>query len=207
MLQLLPALSLALTPTVLPHEVQPVVAAGNQFGLDRYGQLKTAEGNLFFSPYSVHKSLMMAGAGARTDTATEMAAVLHMPLDGEAAHRSYAEMRRHLNAGRGKGVQIHLAAALWGQKSYGFQPSFLKLLHNCYDAGLGEVNFDVPEQARSTINGWVEKQTAGKIRDLFGPSAFNPNTRLVLTSAIYFKADWASPFQKDSTRTEPFHVS
>src|SRR5207244_2942928 len=120
---------------------------------------------------------------------------------------AYAEMRRYLNAGRGKGVQIRLAAALWGQKGYGFQRQFLKLLNDCYQAGLGEVDFAASEQTRATINGWVEKQTAGKIPDLFGPGAFDAYTRLVLTSAIYFKGDWASPFQKNSISQEPFHVS
>src|SRR5438094_7970066 len=99
MLHILPALSLALFPGVLPRDAQPVVTASNQFALDLYGQLRTTDGNLFFSPYSVHKTLAMAGAGARSDTATEMSAVLHMPLDREAAHRAYAEMRHYLNAG------------------------------------------------------------------------------------------------------------
>src|SRR5437868_1242272 len=117
MLHLLPTLALALLPGVLPRDAQPVVAAGNQFALD-----------------------------------------------------------------------------LWGQKGYAFQRPFLKLLHDCYEAGLGEVDFAASEQARATINGWVEKQTAGKIPDLFGPGVFNSYTRLVLTSAIHFKGDWVSPF-------------
>ena len=31
-------------------------------------------------------------------------------------------------------------------------------------------------------------------------------TRLVLTNAIYFKADWLSPFAKEATRPDDFTV-
>jgi serpin B len=34
-----------------------------------------------------------------------------------------------------------------------------------------------------------------------------PDTRLVLTNAIYFKGDWAATFKKELTKEEPFHVT
>ena len=32
-------------------------------------------------------------------------------------------------------------------------------------------------------------------------------TRLVLVNAVYFKGDWAKPFNKEHTFQRPFHVS
>src|SRR5256885_744125 len=60
--------------------------------------------------------------------------------------------------------------------------------------------------ARIAINQWVEKQTADKIKDLIKQGDVTGQTRLVLTNAIYFKGSWATPFKKELTRDEPFHL-
>jgi serpin B len=206
MLILVSALGLAL-PFVAgtPPEVQSVASANNRFALDLYARLRSPDGNLFFSPYSVHKTLTMAYAGARGDTAREMAAVLHFPSGQGDPHRAYREARKLLNQKAAqRGVQLALSANLWGQRGYRFEKSFLNLLQECYGAGLQEVDFTAPEAARQTINAWVGKQTNQKIRELFPEGALNLTTRLVLASAIYFKGDWAQPFKKSGTRDDTF---
>ncbi|HVS35535.1 MAG TPA: serpin family protein, partial [Gemmataceae bacterium] len=95
-----------------------------------------------------------------------------------------------------------------GQKRYAFKPDFLKTAKDDYGAGLNDVDYvGATEQARQTINAWVEKQTNDKIKDLIPPGVLDPNTRLVLTNAIYFKGDWASQFKKDATKNAPFHLT
>src|SRR5262249_3618679 len=75
-------------------------------------------------------------------------------------------------------------------------------------AGLQEVDFaGAREDARRTINTWVEKETHDKIKELLKKGVLTDNTRLVLTNAIYFKGDWPSQFKKDKARDEPFHVN
>jgi serpin B len=69
------------------------------------------------------------------------------------------------------------------------------------------VNFvKAAEQARQTINQWVERQTNGKIKDLISRGLLDSMTRLVLTNAIYFKGNWASQFKEDRTREGPFDL-
>jgi serpin B len=220
MLSLLPTLALTLpfTPAT-PPEVQAVLTANNQFALDLYRQLRTGEGNLFFSPYCIDKALCMVHAGARGDTAEEMARVLHFTLEPQHQHRAFREARQLLNApaerkpwgfrlGRGKAEgPFHLSANLWGQQGCSFEKSFLNLLRECYGAGLREVNFADGETARQTINGWAESETDHRIRDLFPPGVLNRTTRLVLASAIYFKGDWVHPFDRDQTRKAAFGSS
>jgi serpin B len=219
MLTLFPALGLCLplAAGTLP-DPPSVAAANNQFALDLYAQLRASSGNLFFSPYSISKTLAMAYAGARGETAAEMAAVLHLPSDQTRAHREFLTMRNQLNRNLGvhpavghpliikRGVELALSANLWGQRGYGFDKGFLDLLHESYGAGLQEVDFTAPEPARRAINAWAARQTRDRIPELFAPGVLNVSTRLVLASAIYFKGDWASPFEKDATRPQPFHV-
>ena len=57
-----------------------VAEPNNAFAVDLYAKLKDAEGNLFFSPLSISTALAMTYAGARGDTAAQMAEVLHFDL-------------------------------------------------------------------------------------------------------------------------------
>ena len=54
------------------------------------------------------------------------------------------------------------------------------------------------------INGWVEKKTRNKIKDLIDPSMFDQYTAFVLINAIYFKATWKYQFVKSKTGRKLF---
>jgi serpin B len=101
-----------------------------------------------------------------------------------------------------------LANALWGQKGYNFLPSFVQTIQTHYGAEARQLDFQqATEEARLTINTWVEKQTQDKIKELLQPGILDSETRLVLTNAIYFKGKWRDPFKTDRTRTEDFRIS
>jgi serpin B len=190
-----------------PGQPDPAVLDGqNAFALDLYARLRGEEGNLFFSPYSISTALGMTYAGARGDTAAEMAKTLHFPADAEKLHASNAALLGQLSGdGKDRGFQLNVANALWGQKGHPFLNPFLTLVRDRYRAGLSELDFaGNAEEARKTINTWVEKKTQDKIKDLLPEGSVDALTRLVLTNAIYFKGDWASPFNKQATREGRF---
>ena len=179
------------------------------FALDLYAQLKKQEGNLFFSPYSISTALAMTYAGARGNTATQMAEVMHFGLEPEVLHRAFGQLVDDLNKqGEEGGFELSVANALWGQKGYGFLKEFLDLTRDSYGAGLREVDFEgATEAARKTINAWVEKETKEKIKDLIPEGVLDKLTRLVLTNAVYFKADWVHQFEKHATRDRKFWIA
>jgi serpin B len=187
---------------------QPAVVEGNNaFAVELYGQLRNQSGNLFFSPESVSTALAMCYAGARGDTAAEMAKTLHFTLPPDRLHPAMGAVLGDLNAPH-DGYQLRVANALWAEKDYVFLDGFLKLTANDYAAGFNPVDFkSAPEAARLTINQWVEQKTDGKIKDLLQPGVLTPDTRLVLTNAIYFKGDWETPFDREFTEDEDFHLS
>jgi serine protease inhibitor len=198
----------AAPPDVPAADKATAVKDNNAFAFDLYGKLHDSDGNLFFSPESISTALAMTYAGARGQTAEEMAATLHFGLDPQRLHPALAVLLHDLHADREtKGYQLHTANALWGQKGTPFLPEFLNLVKDNYGAGLNEVDFrKATEKARQTINAWVEKQTNDKIKDLISEGLLRPDTLLVLTNAIYFKGDWASPFKKERTHDAPFQV-
>jgi serpin B len=184
-----------------------VVEGNNRFAFDLYGRLRHRPGNLFFSPHSLSTTLAMTYAGARGETAQQMAATLHFSLPPADLHPAFAALDRQLNDGKGRRYKLAVANALWGQEGEPFLPDFLRLLAENYGAGLRRVDFLSVAQARRTINSWVEEQTGGKIKDLLQPPVPGPDTSLVLTNAIYFKGDWTSPFPKGATKDEMFTVT
>ena len=198
-----------------PTDPAMIARAGNEFTVKLYPRLAGAEGNVFFSPSSIHTALAMTYAGARGRTAEQMAETLALPRDRtqtlwaqQRLHKAYGELLGRFKPGKAKGYQLHVANALWGQKGYPWLKTFLSLTADNYGAGLREVDFKTAaEQARLTINKWVEDNTNDKIRDLIAPGILKPLTRLVLTNAIYFKGDWASRFEPKATRDAPFKLS
>jgi serpin B len=184
-----------------------VVEGNNVFAVALYGRLRNQSGNLFFSPESISTALAMACAGARGDTASEMAKTLHFTLPPEKLHPVMGALLSDLNAAH-EGYQLSVANALWAQQGYTFLDDFLNLLKTNYGAGLNQVNFKgATEAARLTINQWVEQKTQDKIKDLLQPGALRSDTRMVLTNAIYFKGDWETQFDKAQTKDEDFHLS
>ncbi|MCY3017687.1 MAG: serpin family protein [Planctomycetota bacterium] len=184
--------------------------ANNSFAADLYARLAAQPGNLFFSPNSIETALAMTCAGARGETAAQMAKVLHLPAKDDALHKHFGAFLKELNADKGadgkpRSFQLSAANALWGQKGYAFLPEFLDLTKTCYGAGLSELDFRTnAEGARQTINAWVEKETKDKIKDLIAPGVLSSMTRLVLTNAVYFKGTWADQFQPAATKDQPF---
>ncbi len=184
-----------------------VVEGDNAFSIALYGQVHNQSGNLFFSPESISTALAMAYAGARGETASEMAKTLHFTLPPERLHPAMGAVLSALNATH-PGYQLSVANALWAQHGYTFLDDFLTLLKNDYGAGLMQVDFrGAAEAARVTINQWVEQKTQDKIKDLLQAGALRADTRLVLTNAIYFKGDWETPFDKTLTKDGDFYLT
>ena len=62
----------------------------------------------------------------------------------------------------------------------------------------------MPKLPATEINGWVEKQTKDRIKDLLAKGTLTADTSLVITSAVYFKGQWSKPFEESSTKNEDF---
>jgi serpin B len=200
-----------------------VIRGNNQFAFDLYARLRSKEGNLFFSPYSISTALGMTYCGARGQTESQMAGVLHFPViakpgtelsstlvpDRKQFASAFAEIIKDLNSrGEKGGYELRVANALWGQKGFEFLEEYLELIESNYDGKLNEVDFvRAAEAARRTINKWVEKKTNNKIKNLIQKGVLDPMTRLVLTNAIYFKGNWARQFKEDNTKEAPFTLA
>jgi len=194
-------------------DLTALVSGNNAFAFDLYQALRAEDGNLFYSPYSISLALAMTYAGARGETAQQMADTLHFVLPQDRLHSAFnsldIELSRRGEDAKGKdggGFRLNIVNAIWGQKGYHFLTTFLDPLAENYGAGLRIQDFvGAPEESRITINNWVSDQTEGRIRDLIPQGVIDELTRLVLTNAIYFNAAWQYPFDEDLTSDGSFY--
>jgi serine protease inhibitor len=191
-------------------DMQAVVNGNSVFAFDLYQKLRSSEGNLFISPYSISTALAMTCGGARGNTQKQMEKTLRFSLDQEKLHPAFAELQNGLNKLQEAGnFELHVANSLWPQHDYKFLDEYLSLTKKYYGVSITPVDYSLParEETRKMINKWVEGKTDDKIKDLIPPGSFNDLTRLVLVNAIYFKGHWAHQFDPVKTEDTTFYVS
>ena len=202
------------SPDVSEDDLSLLIEGNSAFAFDLYRVLREDDGNLFYSPHSISVALAMTYAGARGDTAEQMAATLQFLLEQERLHPAFNWLDLEL-ASRGEGAEgqdgegfrLNIVNAIWGQKNYSFLSAFLDVLAENYGAGLRVLDFITEtEKSRLTINQWVSDQTEERIKDLIPQGVITPLTRIVLTNAIYFNAAWDYPFDEDVTADGPFYL-
>jgi len=207
--------SLLAPAAVPPADINAAALANNAFAGDLYQDLtaRSPGKNLFFSPFSISSALGMTWEGARGATAAEMATVLHVPA-ADAKLWTNAQMHAAVGALSKKfsqpdeGFELVVANALWAEKSMPLRQEFLANIQPNYDAKLASLDFiSAPEAARKQINTWVEEKTKDRIKDLLPEGSIDPDTRLVLTNAIYFKASWPKEFNQALTAEQPFQLA
>ncbi len=189
------------------HRVPDLVQGINAFATDFYRALvQDNRENQVFSPYSIGLAFSLAYAGARGETAAQMQSVLHF-LPPEAHHPAWGALGWYLghmeHPQRENALRLHVANSAWVQKDYPLQDTYVDTLGRYYGVGVWTVDFlRERERARQAINGWVSRETEGKIQEIIPQNALDELTRLVLVNAIYFKGFWVNPF--DGERQAPF---
>ncbi|MBI2767323.1 MAG: serpin family protein [Chloroflexi bacterium] len=186
-------------------DLPELIRANAEFAWSLYSKLDAGK-NVVFSPHSISLALAMTFAGARGDTATEMARALRFELPGDRLHAAFNALDLALAPGEKGAFRLALANAAWGQAGKRFEQPYLETLARYYGAAMHLADFEKdPEASRKAINAWVAERTEQLIKDLLPRDAVSFDTRLVLTNAVYFKAAWQSRFDKGSTAPGDFH--
>jgi serpin B len=199
-----------------------VVEANNQFSLDlynKYSAAKKEDENIFFSPFSISSAIAMVYEGAKGKTAEEIQSVFHFPAEVKVLREGYQNIYNNINNNNNEsktdlsifqveGYKLNTANALWIQNNYQLLDDYLTTLQQYYAGNAANVDFkNSTEEARRTINKWVESKTNNRIKNLFPQGSLDNMTRFVLTNTIYFKGQWVSMFAKSSTEEKDFKIT
>ncbi|KZC12911.1 Serpin I2, partial [Dufourea novaeangliae] len=161
-------------------------------------------GNLISSPASVKAALTLLAEAANGDTKTELMSVLRLPDHEsrvrEVTQRALTSLKRNDN-----GTEIDLSICLWTDKNLNILDRYEQVLRLYYKAIIKSVNFVDSKNTARVINDWVRQAARDQISSPL-VTHIRPDTRLLLTSVIYFKGSWLKAFDKAKTRLECFYV-
>ena len=175
--------------------------------------------NYMISPFSLRMALAMAANGASGETRTEILAALGID-DLDTFNQAAAAFIASSN--ENEAIEFNIANSIWlNEDLFGWEPEPIDFSENYsriiadYFAGVAQrIN---AEDGPDIINAWISEQTRNAINDVIPRDAFfceecepflgedyficeECETLAVLVNAIYFKGDWAAPFNTEHTR-------
>lgn len=101
--------------------------------------------------------------------------------------------------------EIYVANGLFVQKGFSIRPSYRSAVQSVYQSELKELDFKNDGMGSSNyINRWVDDKTRGKIKEIV-KSSTNPETKVILVNALYFKSLWMTPFQEGECCVRKFY--
>ena len=155
---------------------QENVKSTDSFAVQMFRTLaEKQQGNVVFSPASVEAVLHLLKQGARGATAAELNA---LPMGKQGVKSSINPIE---------------ANALFIAETLRLNPGIK--LDDIIPAPF-ETN---SPKAVELINSWAAKNTKGLITNIVSRENITPHTRFVAANAIYLKAKWSRPFEKDNT--------
>jgi serpin B len=183
-----------------------LVSGENSFGLSTYKSLAGSESmNVFISPLSLHSCLQMMYDGAGGATASDMAKVLGIPKDGEAAaNEQYVALMSEIHPpdeSESPSFVFSCVNSLWANKDVKLKSAFAESTKKVFGAEVANLDFSQPESV-DKINSWVGENTRGKIPKII--NQLSPEQSLIAVNAAYFKARWKKVFDKAKTQDADF---
>lgn len=196
------------TPTVgeLTALEKSLLQAENQFGLKLFQRVSETkcDSNVFISPLSVSMALGMTLNGANGTTFETMRNTLEFQeLSSQEINESYQHILEFMT-GIDPKIRLQLANSIWCRQGYPVEATFKEVNQKYFNALVRELDFSSPT-AVETINGWIEDNTNGLIKDMLqGP--IDPLVMLYLINTIYFKGTWTYQFDEAYTTGADFYL-
>ncbi|MEG1642371.1 MAG: serpin family protein [Synergistaceae bacterium] len=178
----------------------------NAFTFDIYKKISEENNNnLLISPYSISTALAMTYLGANGETESEFESVMKFT---PTIHRNIASLINIINNTPKNEAEISTANAIWPATNFKILDGYNNSLVKYYKAKITTLNYKkFTSEATSKINKWVENKTNGKIKNIISQGTLSPNTKMVLTNTLYFKADWETEFKYKDTKVEDFWIT
>ena len=192
----------------VPNSSEPIVAgsvaAKGEYTAEKngvfWGELlseactQSTSENICLSPLSAQLAMAMVANGAEGETKEEIYNAMQLGSDANAHSR---ELLDNLD---NKSCEIKIANSIWVNKKLDVKQEFIDTNKENFDALVERIQFN--DKALKRINDWCKENTNGKIESII--ERLNKNDRMILLNALYFKATWDEPFQKNKTSDQKF---
>lgn len=183
-----------------------IATANNAFAFDMYDKIKN-DANTIFSPYSIFTAMAICYDGSAGSTQKQLSDVFYYPLDKQVLENSSQNMIVTINSENDQYI-LNTANALWVQEDYTLKSQYVNNAETYYGGKVQSLDFiDETDNSRLIINEWIENKTNNKIVDLLAEGSLSPDTRLVITNAVYFNGKWMTEFEEAVTSKRSFTLS
>ncbi|TRY80535.1 hypothetical protein TCAL_13140 [Tigriopus californicus] len=187
------------------RKLQHNVKANFRFAIILYTksikELPLVEGNTLISGLGTWLLLSLTASGACGTTLAELQDALFINNDNA---ENVQRLLERLNPPGQSLIQI--ATKVLIQEGYEIEEGFRDNAAKCFGSGVDTFDPNEAQKLVHHVNTWVKEKTEGKIGAVLPPDFEVEHTRMLLVNAIYFKAAWHSPFDKDLTQDRPFHI-
>lgn len=175
---------------------------GDGFAFRLWRSAAGKEGNAVMSPFSVAEAMGMALAGARGETAREIARAV-LPDGVEDVPGYFARLNADFEEAAGPG-RLRIANALWSREGTDIPEGYVQVAAEAF-GGLAETSpWGAEGMARA--NRWAAEATEGRIRELFDADMFGEDSVMVLGNAVFFRGKWATGFHPKATKAGAFRL-
>jgi serpin B len=184
--------------TINPNPPDEVETMSGDFDTDLFKASFSASENknVVVSPFSVKMALSMAAQGANGKTLEEMNKVIGLDETSNEYFRRLIE-----DAAKDGDITLNIANSIWLRQGLKFNQEYLDILNQYYMAQASTLDFGNPS-SKDTINRWVSEKTNGKIEEIV--DEIKPLDIAFLINAIYFNANWSTPFEEGYTSKKDF---
>ncbi len=184
-----------------------LIEADNSFGIKLFKRLnaETPDSNVFISPLSISMALGMTYNGAAGSTEEAMRTTLEFgDLSMGEINESYKSLIELLE-GIDSDVEFNIANSIWYRDDYTFEQDFFDRCGEYFDARVSGLDFGKPQEAKDTMDNWVDENTNGKIEEIV--DYVDPiNDVMFLINAIYFNGNWTYRFDEEDTEDGTFYL-
>ncbi|HIZ86964.1 MAG TPA: serpin family protein [Candidatus Coprenecus pullistercoris] len=202
-IMLVPVMAVASCGTPVPSAPGSLTSHSQSFAYRLFDDVVSNDSSdlVFISPLSASMALSLTAAGANGTTQQAMLDALGFD---SASVKELNEYNRsvldYLN--NDTSVVLNAANSIWASDDFVLNTGFCKDASVYYDAKVANLDFSDPASS-SIINQWCSENTAGRIDKII--DGIDPNIRMYLLNAIYFKGLWAVPFNPDFSEEGIFH--
>ena len=188
----------------LTRAEQGFVQAGNEFAwrLTKTVWENSKKKSLILSPLSVQYALGMLGNGADEAVAARLAEVLG--YEGTDAINAYCAKLIETLPQVDTSVTLALANGILANDRFKVKAPFKSAVETYYDALVESMSFSNDQAVMNYVNDWCEKHTYGRIKDVL--KEVDPAALMYIMNAIFFHADWKTPFEKANTKSQNFQT-
>ena len=191
--------------TTEPADAEPLVVTDETAVWEfshRMLQENLNETNPVLSPVSAYLALGMVGLGAKGDTLAEFESTMGEGFETTAAGLMQAIPSWMKVKEEEKISPLSVANSVWVDDTMNPEEAWLAEVNDIFTAEVYQGVLS-SEATKRDINKWVEKKTNSLIKE-FLSEPLDVEAKLALFNTIYFKGEWVSDFEKNSTYKEDF---